>query len=106
MYLSEGGRHSPVHLSNAGRHSPVDLTNVGRHSPVHLSNAGRHSPVHLTNVGRQSSIHLSTVICKSLRPDMIFKPFYCYDVRLFNFMFLLYHPISVEEEYKNRNRIF
>ena len=38
-----------------------------------------------------------TVMRKSLRPDTIFKPF-C-DIRLFNFMFLLHHPLWVEEEY-------
>ena len=32
--------------------------------------------------------------------------FLCYDVRLFNFMFLLHHPIWIEEEYKERKRTF
>ena len=34
-----------------------------------------------------------------------FSSFLCYDIRLFNFMFLLHHPIWVEEEYKQRKEI-
>ena len=37
---------------------------------------------------------------------MNFQAFLCYDVGLLNFMFLLNHPVWVEEEYKERKRTF
>ena len=33
-----------------------------------------------------------------------FQAFLSYDVRLFNFMFLLHHPVWVENEYNERKR--
>ena len=45
---------------------------------------------------------LYTVICKSLRPDTIFKPFYA----MSDYLIAMQHPIWVEEEYKERKRPF
>ena len=33
-----------------------------------------------------------------------FQAFLCYDIKLFNFMFLIHHPIWVEEEYERKKK--
>ena len=69
------------------------------------------------------SVCLSTSVCLSVSSPLVFicslivpnsrlQKFktrhdcglLCYDIRLFNFMFLLHYPIWVEEEYKKRKR--
>ena len=45
-------------------------------------------------------------LLQKLKTGHDFQAFLCWDMRLFNFMFLLHHPVWVEEDYKEGKRMF